>query len=113
MPDGEEIVYDAANLTIGGRDDYRCGPPGQLDNMGAHTYHLIEPHERLLYSDTVHRAGQLMAVALIWWELEPLGEGTRVTVVDQVTSLVGQGMVDGHRNGHEKTLDQLVRWVEG
>lgn len=111
VPEGEDIVYDAAAFTAGGTDTYRCGLPGHLDNAGTHIYHLIEPQRRFLYSDIIHRDDQLMAVAVLLWELEDQGEHTRVTVVDQVTSLVGQGMVDGHRNGHDKTLDQLVRWV--
>ncbi len=112
VPEGEDIVYDTADFTAGGEDTYRCGPPGHLDNVGTHRYHLIEPRRRFLYSDIVHRDDQLMAVAVLLWELEDLGQRTRVTVIDQVTSLVGQGMIDGHRNGHDKTLDQLGRWVQ-
>jgi len=63
------------------------------------------------YSDTVHRDGELMAVALLSWELEDLGDRTRVSVIDQVTSLVGPGMIDGHRNGHNTTLDQLADYL--
>ncbi len=52
-----------------------------------------------------------MAVALLSWELEDLGDRTRVSVIDQVTSLVGPGMIDGHRNGHNTTLDQLADYL--
>lgn len=111
VPSGDEIVYDAADFTAGGQDDYRCGPPGDLSNSGSHRYHLIESPERIVYSDLVHRNGQLMAVALLTWEFRASNLGTRVNVVDQVTSFVGQGMIEGHRNGHEKTLDQLIEWI--
>ena len=52
-----------------------------------------------------------MAIAVLMWQLEASDRGTRITVVDQVTSLVGQGVIAGHRNAHDKTLDQLVRWL--
>lgn len=45
------------------------------------------------------------------WEFGSIEHGTRITVVDHVTSLVGQGMIDGHRNGHDKALDQLLQWL--
>lgn len=111
VPSGEEIVYDTADFTAGGQDSYRCGPPGDLSNFGNHQYHLVEPPRRLVYSDIVQRDGQLMAVALLSWEFETSDHGTRITVVDQVTSLVGHAMIEGHRNGHEKTLDQLIQWL--
>ncbi|WP_338747849.1 SRPBCC domain-containing protein [Janibacter alittae] len=111
VPAGEEIVYDLADFTTGGEDIYRCGPPDDLSNLGAHRYHLIDAPHRLIYSDAVQRDGELMAVALLTWELEATEAGTRITVVDQVTSLVGQGMVEGHHNGHTKTLAQLANWL--
>jgi uncharacterized protein YndB with AHSA1/START domain len=111
VPSGEQIIYDTADFAADGQDTYRCGPPGQLSNVGTHRYYLIEAPQRMVYSDTIRRDGQLMAVAVLTWELQPNGHGTRLTVVDQVTSLVGQGMIDGHRNGHEKTLDQLAGWL--
>lgn len=113
VPAGEVIVYDTADFAAGGADTYRCGPPGDLVNAGTHHYHLIEPQRRLIYTDTVHREGQLMAVALLRWEFEDLGDSTRVTIVDQVTSLVGSGMIDGHRNGHTMALDQLAAYLIG
>ncbi len=111
VPSGERIIYDTADFTEGGQDSYRCGPPGDLSNFGTHRYYLIEPPQHLIYSDAIRRDGQLLAVAVLTWELQAGGHDTRLTVVDQVTSLVGQGMIDGHRNGHDKTLDQLVRWL--
>ncbi|MEC5179662.1 uncharacterized protein YndB with AHSA1/START domain [Arthrobacter sp. CG_A4] len=88
-------------------------PTENLLNVGAHRYHLIEPPHRLVYCDSIQRKGQLMAIAVLTWVFEESGGGTRITVIDQVTSLAGQGMIDGHRNGHAKTLAQLVQWLTG
>lgn len=111
VPSGEQVIYDAADFTAGGQDSYRCGPPGDLANVGTHHYYLIKAPRRLIFSDTIRRDGQLMAVAVLTWQLEPNDHGTQITIVDQVTSLVGQGLIDGHRNGHKETLDELVRWL--
>lgn len=111
VPAGEHIVYDAADFTAEGEDTYRCGPPGDLSNLGAHRYVVIDAPRRLIFSDTIRRDGEVMAVAVLTWEFEATGDGARITVVDQVTSLAGQGMIDGHRNGHDKTLDQLADWL--
>lgn len=111
VPSGEQIIYDTAEFTEGGHDRYRCGPPGDLSNLGTHRYYLIDTPCRLIYSDTIRRDGQVMAVAVLTWELEAVERGTLIVVVDQVTSLVGQGMIDGHRNGHERTLDHLMQWL--
>ncbi|WP_298416452.1 hypothetical protein, partial [Brevibacterium sp.] len=53
------------------------------------------------------REGQVLSTAIITWTFEATSSGTRVDLVDQVVSFVGQGMIDGHRNGHEICLRQL------
>ena len=112
MPEGEEIVYDEAAFASGGEDRYRCGPPGELLNSGHLTYHLVELHNGFLYTETIRRDGSLLAVALLTWQMDDLGAaGTRVSVVDQVTSLVGAGMIDGHQNGHKLALEQLAHYL--
>src|SRR5690606_41596212 len=35
VPAGEALVYDQSNFHVGGRDQYRCGPPHALDFHGA------------------------------------------------------------------------------
>lgn len=111
VPIGDELVYDASDFSEGGVDSYRCGPPGDLSVVGQNRYQLIDPRRRLVYTDAVEHDGQIMAVALLTWKFEAIANGTRLTIVDQITSFVGRGMVEGHRNGHELTLDQLVAWL--
>jgi len=111
VPKGEQIIYDASELEEGGRDLYRCGPPEDLSTIGNVAYHIVEPSRRWMYSETLHSGEQLLAVALVTWELEPIDLGTRITIVNQVTSLVGPRMIEGSRNGHNKALDQLAHWL--
>lgn len=111
VPAGEVVHYDEADFSPGGRDVYRCGPAGDLSITGTHTYHVIEAPRLLIYSDAVEKDAHVLATALLTWQLQPDPPGTVITVTDQLTSLVGRGMVAGHRNGHEKTLSQLVRYL--
>lgn len=111
FPSGEQIIYDTAEFREGGEDTYRCGPPGDLSNLGTNRYYLVDAPHRLIYSETIRRDDKLMSIAVLTWDIKSTVHGTRITVVDQVTSLVGPGMIDGHRNGHDTALDQLVRWL--
>lgn len=106
--DGDQIISDTAECTAEGQDTYRCGRPGHLTNVGTHHY-LVDAPGRMIYSDTIRYGGRLMAVAVLSWELQP-SDCARGWSSSTVTSLVGQGMVDEHRNGHKKTLDQLINW---
>src|SRR5699024_1928423 len=65
------------------------------------------PERWLVTTETLTREGQVLSTAIITWTFEATSSGTRVDLVDQVVSFVGQGMIDGHRNGHEICLRQL------
>lgn len=36
-----------------------------------------------------------------------------VSIIDQVVSFVGTGMINGHRNGHRIALEQLSAFLTG
>lgn len=107
VPAEHAQVYDEAAFEVRGRDLYRCGPPNALDVEGVVDYIQIVPRSLIIHLDTVSRHGRMLATALLTWEFEAEGEGTVVRLTDQVTSLVGPDMIDGHRNGHTIALDQL------
>ena len=58
-------------------------------------------------TETLTRDGQILSTAIIAWTFAATSTGTRVDLVDQVVSFLGQGMIDGHRNGHDICLRQL------
>ena len=47
------------------------------------------------------------------WEFEPKEGGALVKITSQLASFVGQGMIDGNRNGHAKALEQLSKFLVG
>ncbi len=113
VPAGEAQIYDESNFCVGGRDTYRCGPPQSLEFHGVADYIQIVPQSLIVHSDTVKVEDQVLAVALLTWQFETHDGMTQIHLTDQVTSFVGTGMIDGHRNGHTTALEQLRDFVVG
>lgn len=111
VPDGEEMVVDHDDLRPGGTGSYRCGPPGALDVTGDVAYLVVAQEELLVHTDTIRSGDQVLAAAMLTWTFAEEDGLTRVEIVDQVTSFVGPGIIDGHRNGHRLALEQLGRWL--
>ena len=112
VPAGEAMVFDQSNFHVGGRDEYRCGPRQTLEFFGLVDYVQIVPETPPPPTDLVASSGQTLAIALVTWEFDHSGDSTLIRLTDQVTSFVGSGMIDGHRNGHAKALSQLRDFVE-
>lgn len=113
VPKGETQIYDESDFRFGGRDTYRCGPPQDLKFHGVVGYVQIIPKSLIVHTDTVTAGGQLLATAILTWQFETKGETTLIRLTAQVTSFIGSDMIDGHRNGHTKALEQLRDFVEG
>lgn len=112
VPEGEEQECSSDELRSGGVASYRCGTPGELQFRGEVSYVDVVPQARIVHTDSVWAGGQLLATALVSWEFHGEEGSTTLTVTDQVTSFVGQEMIDGHRNGHTKALNQLAAFLE-
>lgn len=109
VPEGEAQVFDSDGLRTGGAADYRCGDPSALQFQGRVHFVLVEPESLIVHTETVSSDGAPLSAAQITWRFIDEGEQTRVEVVDQVTSFVGPEMIEGHRNGHTKALQQLAQ----
>ncbi len=112
VPAGEAQVYDESNFLVGGHDKYRCGPPEKLGFHGIVDYVHIVPPSLIVHTDTVTAEGQVLAVALLTWQFDALDDTTTIRLTDQVISFVGADMIEGHRNGHTKALEQLKDFLE-
>ena len=113
VPAGEAQVYDESNFRVGDRDVYRCGPAETLEFSGVAEYLQIVPESLIVHTDVVAVEGKILAAALLTWQFKTQDGATRILLTDQVTSFVGTDMIDGHRNGHTKALEQLRVYVEG
>lgn len=111
VPAGEAMVYEQAAFEVGGRDRYRCGPPESLDFINIVDYALIVPQSLVVYTETVATSEEPLSAGVVTWSFAVNGDGTEVRLTSQVTSFVGDGMIEGSRNGHAKALNQLEEFV--
>lgn len=107
VPEGEEVVYDAAEFAPGGGDRYRCGPPGDLTNHVVTRYVRVDEPRSFVAVNELCRDDLAVAVDTTHWRLDAAGGATIVSVDVQVTSLLGAEVLDGYRTGHERTLEHL------
>jgi uncharacterized protein YndB with AHSA1/START domain len=105
------ILYDASDFRIGGVDRYRCGSRANPNVRGTTWYVDIIADKRIVSAERVEMDGNLLACSLATTEFFSTAAGeTRVHVTVQVVSFVGNAMIDGHRTGHNGSLDNLVRY---
>ncbi|BAN01503.1 SRPBCC domain-containing protein [Ilumatobacter coccineus] len=111
VPKGEVVEYGANDFVAGGIDEYRCGPPDDLANRVTTRYRAIHAPHSFVTTNEIDRDDTPVAVDTTCWRLETDGLTTTVSIDVQVTSLVGAAMLDGYRNGHERTLDHLQEFL--
>jgi uncharacterized protein YndB with AHSA1/START domain len=108
-PSNDELIYDEANFSEGGRDVFRCGPPGDLRFRGETTYQVIVPNKCVISTETLFTDTSCLAVALNTLDFAETGEGTTLKVTIQMVSFVGPGMVEGYQSGNQSALEGLSR----
>lgn len=111
VPDGEAVVHDGGDFTVGGVDAHRCGRPDDLATHVTTRYRHIDAPRSFVAINELRRDSREVAIDITHWRLDPDADETTVTIVVQVTSLAGAGMLDGYRNGHEHVLDRLEQYV--
>jgi uncharacterized protein YndB with AHSA1/START domain len=107
-PPGHGMKILQARFEIGGTDDYVCGPGGDLRLNGTLHYLDIQEDARIIFAERIADGDRPLAMSLVSWTFEPIDKGTHVTVLTQVTSLVGEDMLAGSRGGRSIVLDNLA-----
>ncbi|PID96053.1 MAG: hypothetical protein CSA84_06790 [Actinomycetales bacterium] len=111
-PEGQEMVYSDGSFRKNGTDKFKCGPTGQAEMDGQVRYVEIDKDTRIVYLESMTMGTDPVAVSLVSWQLDPSTKGTRLTVVSQVCSYIGDDIVEGTREGLGATLDQLSKYLE-
>lgn len=111
VPEGEQAEYATAEFAAGGVDDYRCGPPGDLSNHVITRYLRVDAPHQFVAANELRRDETTAATDTTYWRLDEANEATALTIVVQVTSLAGDGVLEGYRVGHERTLDHLEAFL--
>lgn len=107
VPPGDEVEYEASDFTVGGTDRYRCGPPGELVNQVTTRYLSVDAPHSFVAVNELRRDDAPVACDITRWLLTADGDATIVSMVVQVTSLVGADVLAGYESGHELTLQHL------
>lgn len=106
--DDEIVIFEVDDFRVGGLDQFLCGPRAAPEFVGTTRYEHIIDNELIVFTERLVHGNQLLAMSLITWVLTPCGTGTTVVLTDQVTSLAGQGPLDGSSDGYSAILDRLT-----
>lgn len=112
-PRTDEMRYSRSEFRVGGIDEFRCGPAGDLRICGRAVYLDIVENERIVFAETVSTGGRLLAHSLVSWSFEQIERATRVTALVQVVSYVGESMLAATRGGRSTALDNLEQHLSG
>lgn len=106
------FFYDETDFRVGGRDVARCGAKDDPRFRVESTYVNIAQHQRIVTTDTVQEGVNLLSANLNTIEFFDEGKGTRVKITVQVTSFVGDEMIESTRSGNEGSLANMARHLE-
>jgi uncharacterized protein YndB with AHSA1/START domain len=106
------FIYDKVDFREGGVDIFRCGDKSNPQYRGTTTYYEIVPNRRIVASEVVETEGRKLLITMSTTTFEPKGVETKVAVTAQLTSLAGDGMLDGAKFGHNASLDNLVEAMQ-
>jgi len=105
------MVFDQTEFREGGVDISHCGMDEDLSFRVVTRYEHIQPNQRLVFTESVSRQNHLLSVSLITLELTRQDEATALSLTVQMTSLVGEGMIDGTKTGYESALRNLEPYL--
>ena len=114
-PSADEFVsFHSHDFREGGIDRFTCGlRDGTATFDGTTRYESISADRHIVFTERLTAAGGgLLAMSLVTWKLDPAEGGSRLTIVDQVTSFAGDGPIEGSRHGYGAMLDQLDRYLD-
>ncbi len=111
--DDEIVIFEDHDFSVGGVDRFICGPKASPSFAGVTTYHAIVDGETIVFTERLTNLDDdLSAVSLVTWAVTADGDGSLLTIIDQITSIVGDGPIHGSRHGYNAMLDQLTKHLD-
>ena len=95
------------DFKVGGRESESGGPPGGPVHYYNAIYQDIVPDERIVLTYEMHLDKARISVSLATIEIEPEGDGTRMTVVEHGAFLDGLDNVRQREEGTNALMDAL------
>jgi len=101
------LVRHSMDFRVGGRAvlEGRFNESGMVTLFEAR-FHAIEPARRLVYAYDLHHCGRFHSATLSSLQLEPEGNGTRVSYTEQIVFLDGKDGTEDRRRGTAFQFDQ-------
>lgn len=106
-------VESSLDFRVGGTETDTGGPEGGFVASMKATYHDIVENERIVYTYEMLLDGRRTSVSLSTIELEPDGDGTRLTLTEQGAYFSEEDQAAGREEGTNGLLDALQAYVEG
>ena len=111
--DGYSLLQREMDVRPGGRERVRGRWASGIVSTFDAVYFDVVPDRRLVYAYEMHLDDRKISVSLATLELEPVGEGTRLTLTEQGTFLNGYEDGGGREHGTRLMLERLAGAVEG
>lgn len=105
------VEFLEADTRVGGREVSLCKVAGQPDIRCEGGWLELQPARRSVNYEVVSSEGKTQSAALVTAEFDAAGEGSRLAVTVQLSSLV-EDMEAGYREGFGAGLDNLVGVAE-
>lgn len=109
VPRGDQLEYEQSDFSVGGRDLFRCGSPGNLCFHGDVRYEDIVPGQRIVYIENMSDEQVRLFAGLITAEFFPDNKKTNLRLTLQLASFDGCDMATGCREGYLAVLDNLAQ----
>lgn len=110
--DTAAFIYEETDFRVGGRDVARCGAKADPRFRVETRYVDIVPEQRVVSTETIHEQSTLLATNITTIEFFPEGSSARLKVTVQITSFVGNGMIENTKAGHTGSLANMARHLE-
>ena len=105
------VDYLEADTRVGGREVSLCRVAGQPDIRCDAGWLVLQPERHSVSFEVISSEGVTRSAALVTADLAADGEGSRLTVTVQLSSLA-EDMAAGYRQGFEAGLDSLTAVAE-
>jgi uncharacterized protein YndB with AHSA1/START domain len=105
------VEYLEADTTVGGREVSLCKVDGQPDIRCDAGWLVLQPDRRSVSFEVISSGGVTQSAALVTAHLAPEGDGSRLTVTVQLSSLA-EDRTAGYRQGFDAGLANLAAVAE-
>lgn len=106
-PDGWGPDTFTSDFRVGGRESNRGATPDGIVHAFDSIYQDIVPNELIIFSYEMHLNGQKISVSLTTVEMEPEGNGTKLTFTEQGVFLDDYDDVGSREEGTQGLLENL------